>query len=107
VDFPINDKHRNGLLNRFDFYIDGNRVDKPILISKSLLHKTAAALACLPFRLKPMYEPGPWGGQWLKKMRKLPTNWINCAWSFEVIAQEMSLLVAIDQTFVELPWLLL
>jgi mannose-6-phosphate isomerase len=102
VDFQINDQHRNRLLDTLDFYIDGN--DEPILVSAVALQAVAAALAAWPFRLKYMYEPGPWGGQWLKRVRNLPQDWVNCAWSYEVIAQEMSLLVAVGETVVELPW---
>ena len=102
VDFQTNDRHRKRLLNRLDFYIDGN--NSPILFSALTLQKITTALASWPFKLKYMYEPGPWGGQWLKKIRHLPDDWVNCAWSYEVIAQEMSLLVAVKGTTVELPW---
>ncbi|MDY6877239.1 MAG: class I mannose-6-phosphate isomerase [Chloroflexota bacterium] len=102
VDFQVNDRHRNRLLNRLDFYIDGN--NSPILLSTRTLQKITTALASWPFKLKYLYEPGPWGGQWLKKIRHLPDDWVNCAWSYEVIAQEMSLLVAVKGTTVELPW---
>ncbi len=104
VDFQVNDSHRDKLLNLIDIYIDGCRVKKPVMISGKLLHKTANSLASWPFRLKPMYEPGPWGGQWLKKIRNLPKEWVNCAWSFEIIAQEQSLLIAINQEIIDFPW---
>jgi mannose-6-phosphate isomerase class I len=64
----------------------------------------ATAIARSPFKLKYMYEPGPWGGQWLKETRDLPEDWVNCAWSYEVIAPEMGLLVAVQGTIIELPW---
>jgi mannose-6-phosphate isomerase len=102
VDFQVHDRHRNRLLNRLDFYIDGN--DEPILLTAAALQRIAAALAAWPFKLKYMYEPGPWGGQWLKRVRHLPADWVNCAWSYEIIAQEMSLLVNVGGTVVELPW---
>jgi mannose-6-phosphate isomerase class I len=104
VDFQVNDRHRNRLLNRIDFYVDGNNATRPILFPALMLHKITAAIARWPFKLKYMYEPGPWGGQWLKKIRHLPTDWVNCAWSYEAIAQEMSLLVAVEGVTVELPW---
>ena len=104
IDFQINDRHRNRLLSKINFYIDGNRADKPIMISSALLKKTTEAIATSPFRLKPFYEPGPWGGQWLKKIRDLPDEWVNCAWSYEVIAQEQSLLVEVERAIVEFPW---
>jgi len=104
IDFQVNDKHRNYLLKFVDFYVDHNKNDEPILLSNSAFEKITNTLARWPFRLKPMYEPGPWGGQWLRKVRKLPGNWVNCAWSFEVIAQEMSLNVQVFDAILELPW---
>lgn len=102
VDFPVNDRHRNGLLDRLDYYLDGN--NQGVLLSASALRTVCSALTQWPFKLKYMYEPGPWGGQWLKRVRHLPQDWVNCAWSYEVIAPEMSLLVAVGETVLELPW---
>lgn len=104
VDMPTNDQHRNGLLKKIDFYIDANNDEMPILLSERSLQRITTALASMPFRLKYLYEPGPWGGQWLKKIRHLQNNWVNCAWSYEVIATEMSALVGVEDTVIELPW---
>ncbi|HDP97629.1 MAG TPA: hypothetical protein ENN22_00390 [bacterium] len=104
IDFQIHDRHRSRMLNKIDFYVDGNREEKPVLISRQLLIKATTGVATSPFRLKPIYEPGPWGGQWLKKVRDLPDNWVNCAWSYEVIAQEQSLWIDVAGTILEIPW---
>lgn len=104
VDMQVNDRHRNHLLKRIDYYVDGTDGQQPKLLSAHTLQKLTEALAGAPIRLKYMYEPGPWGGQWLKKIRHLPEDWINCAWSYEVIATEQSLLAAIGNTVIELPW---
>jgi mannose-6-phosphate isomerase class I len=104
VDMQVNDKHRNRLFNSLDYYVDGNNEGQPILLSVQLLKKTTSALASGPIRLKYMYEPGPWGGQWLKEIRHLPSEWVNCAWSFEVISTEMSLLAGVNGNIVEFPW---
>lgn len=104
IDMPANDKHRNRLLGRIDYYVDGNDADQPVLMSIQSLNRVTGALACGPIQLKYLYEPGPWGGQWLKKIRHLPTDWVNCAWSYEVIATEMSLLVRVDDNVIEFPW---
>ena len=104
IDFQVNDKHRKESFKYFDYYIDGNQENSPKMVGISTFQKITATLSQYPFRLKPMYEPGPWGGQWLKKQRNLPKEWVNCAWSFEVIAQEMSLLVVFINDFIDIPW---
>ena len=104
VDFPACDAHRSYLIPHADYYFDGNNSQYPVMLKvevlKSIVHRTASG----PFRLKPIYEPGPWGGQWLKKMRNLPQDWVNCAWSYEVIAPEMSLYISVDGVVLEIPW---
>lgn len=104
IEFPVSEIHRRRLLKWLDYYVDCNRNKPPLALSGRDLKKLASSVATLPFRLKPIYEPGPWGGQWLKEIRKLPQNWPNCAWSYEVIAPEMSLLVNIEDHVIELPW---
>ena len=80
VDFQVNDRHRNRLLDlnrhRLDFYVDGNRAQTPILFPALTLRRITTAIASWPFKLKYMYEPGPWGGQWLKRIRDLPADWV-------------------------------
>lgn len=104
VDFQVNDRHREKVLAKADYYIDTNNPENPRLLPVKFLNEICQSVANRPFRLKPIYEPGPWGGQWLKKIRELPKDWVNCAWSYEVIAQEMSLLVEVSGEILELPW---
>ncbi|MFZ2831474.1 MAG: class I mannose-6-phosphate isomerase [Mesotoga infera] len=104
IDFPVSEKHRRRLLDSLDFYVDAGMEDTPVLLGVEDLREIAREISSKPFRLKPIYEPGPWGGQWLKRVRHLPEEWPNCAWSYEVIAPEMSLLVKNHETTLELPW---
>ncbi|MBD3288863.1 hypothetical protein GF337_08685, partial [candidate division KSB1 bacterium] len=105
IDFQVNDRHRRQWISKIDLYVDGNDAQQPVMISSDLFKNATAELASSPFALKYLYEPGPWGGQWLKKVRNLPKDWVNCAWSYEVIAQEQSLLVELKQgTVMDIPW---
>ncbi|MFW6120082.1 MAG: class I mannose-6-phosphate isomerase, partial [Petrotogales bacterium] len=106
IDFPVNDKHRKQVLNNADYYIDANDENFPVMVKNEDFIHILEKLTKQPCRLKPIYEPGPWGGQWLRKVRKLPEEWENCAWSYEVIAPEMSLLVSNPESVIvlEIPW---
>jgi mannose-6-phosphate isomerase class I len=106
IDFPINDKHRKHVLVCADFYVDSNDEEFPVMIGKFEFERLLEQLTKQPFRLKPIYEPGPWGGQWLKEVRKLPAEWNNCAWSYEVIAPEMSFFLSSpdNPVVLEIPW---
>jgi mannose-6-phosphate isomerase class I len=104
VDFPLYDRHRIRALRRADLYVDGNQADNPKLLRASDLAGIAASLAGQPLRFKPLYEPGVWGGQWLKANRGLPASMPNCAYGFEIIAPEQSLVVAAGGVTFELPF---
>lgn len=103
--YPTLEKYKKHLLPFIDFYIDGNIPRKPKLVTKHVLERIVFATTQYPIRLKPLYVPSPWGGQWIKQIRKLPKSMANCAWSFEAIAPDMSLKIAVNKTFLEVPFL--
>lgn len=52
-----------------------------------------AQLVKYPFRAKPCYLEGVWGGTYMKKLRHLPEKMRNAAWVFDFIPMEVSVLV--------------
>ena len=54
-----------------------------------------AQLVKYPFRAKPCYLEGVWGGSYMKKLRNLPDNMRNAAWVFDFIPMEVSVLVEV------------
>ncbi|KZS47892.1 mannose-6-phosphate isomerase [Paenibacillus glucanolyticus] len=89
------------------FYMDLNHPDEPVWLPvaafKEVLHKAGRQ----PFRVKPFFAPGIWGGQYLKELCGLPEEWSNCAWSFEPIAPENTLLLRVQDVTLEIPFTLL
>jgi mannose-6-phosphate isomerase class I len=76
-------------------------------MSRRSLQAIVDGLLRMPFRVKPLYEPGVWGGQWLVRRRSVPGPIANCAYGLEIIAPEQSILVSAGRTTVEIPFNLL
>jgi len=62
------------------------------------LRASLRATAAAPFRVRPTFLPGPWGGQWLRERLGIETEAANLAWSYELITPESGLLLGDDDT---------
>ncbi|MUG86848.1 mannose-6-phosphate isomerase [Paenibacillus timonensis] len=89
------------------YYMDLNRPNAPVWLPVVALKSVLQEAAKQPFRVKPFFAPGIWGGQYLKKLCDLPEEWANCAWSFEPIAPENTLLFEVQGMPLEVPFTLL
>ncbi len=105
-DFELCQELRTELLQKglIDFYITGSKPDAMQMLSFSLLDKLCAAQVQRPFRCKPVYNEGVWGGFYTKKYRGLPKEMKNCAWVFDLIPAEVSLLMEVGSSLVDIPF---
>lgn len=92
---------REGLL---DYYLCSDQPDRLELIPRKALEQIFAALALYPFRCKPVYLEGVWGGTYVKKLRNLPDTMRNCAWVFDLIPMEVSIVVEAGSERLEFPF---
>jgi predicted NBD/HSP70 family sugar kinase len=93
VDWPMLDRHKRSLAPSLDRYLDLGAADAPRSLAGSALRESLAALAAGPFRTRPSFLPGPWGGQWLRRELGIPTDAQNVAWSYELIPPEAGVLI--------------
>jgi mannose-6-phosphate isomerase class I len=56
-----------------------------------------------PFRLVPYFDPGVWGGQWMKDVCGLDPRADNYAWSFDGVPEENSLYLRFGDVRMEVP----
>lgn len=89
------------------YYMDLNNSENPVWLPAAALKDVLYRAAQQPFRVKPFFAPGIWGGQYLNKLVDLPKEWPNCAWSFEPIAPENTLLLQVQNSIIEIPFTLL
>ena len=92
AEWPPLRAHQSEWLPRLDLIVDAQRPDEPTFMSGETLRAGLSKAAQSWFRVRPWFEPGPWGGQWMKRhFRGLPPEAPNLAWSFELIAPENGL----------------
>jgi mannose-6-phosphate isomerase class I len=93
VDWPMLDRHKQELAPKVERYIDLSDPDAPRSLAGEALRRSLATLAQRPFRTKPTFLPGPWGGQWLRRVLGVETEAPNLAWSYELITPESGILL--------------
>ncbi len=89
VDWPVLNRHRAFLLPSIDLMVDEQRPDEPAIMTGKDFRAGLDAMARTVIRVRPWFEPGPWGGQWIKRhVPQVAQDAPNYAWSFELIAPE-------------------
>jgi mannose-6-phosphate isomerase class I len=92
IDWPVLDRHKQALTGRIDRYFDLSDIEAPRSLDGESLRRSLEQLATRPFRTRPTYLPGPWGGQWLRRALGIATDAQNLAWSYELITPESGIL---------------
>jgi mannose-6-phosphate isomerase class I len=103
VDWRVCDKLKQELFEKADYWLDSNKANKPKMIIAQTLLDGLNAIVKSPFRMVPYFDPGPWGGQWMKDICGLDKSKINYAWSFDGVPEENSLLFEIEGEIFETP----
>lgn len=89
VDWPILNRHVNSIKDQIDFYVDGQRASDITWTQGDVWRNSIASITTKPLRVRPWFEPGAWGGTWIKdNIEGLENDVVNYAWSFELIVPE-------------------
>ncbi|EOA1822766.1 TPA: class I mannose-6-phosphate isomerase [Raoultella planticola] len=103
IEWRVFDRHKTPLLKRADYLLDTTQKESPTLVSGEALRAALQQTTTRPFRVAPFFDPGIWGGQWMKQQFDLDPAAPNYAWCFDCVPEENSLLLRFGQVRIEIP----
>jgi mannose-6-phosphate isomerase class I len=103
VDWRVCDRLKKALVNQIDYVLDSNTALGPKMISGETFLEGLKITSRRPFSVVPFFEPGPWGGQWMKEKFDLDKSAPNYAWCFNGVPEENSLLLHFYNAVFETP----
>jgi mannose-6-phosphate isomerase class I len=103
LDWRVADRIKKKLLPRCDYLLDTNDAAAPKLVTGDTFRAALRHAATRPFRVVPFFDPGPWGGQWMRRVCGLEDGPPNYAWCFDCVPEENSLLFDFGGVRVEAP----
>ena len=103
IEWRVFDRHKTPLLKRADYLLDTTQKEAPTLVSGEALRSGLRQTTTRPFRVAPFFDPGVWGGQWMKQQFDLDPSAPNYAWCFDCVPEENSLLLRFGQVRIEIP----
>ena len=106
VDFETAMEQRWSLIRegKLDYYISADVPETMQMLAYDELLTLFDELCARPFRCRPVYLEGVWGGWYIHKLRNLPKEMRNCAWVFDMIPLEVSLVAKTDSFEFEVPF---
>jgi hypothetical protein len=108
VDWVVLNAHKAGLLSKIDLYVDEQDPETPAMIPGIAMREALTEMSHSHCRVRPWFEPGPWGGQWIKeRIPQLAKDVPNYAWSFEMIAPEQGIVLESSGNLLEISFDLL
>jgi mannose-6-phosphate isomerase class I len=103
LDWRAADRLKTQLLPTANYVLDTNAPGDPKMISGDVFRAALEKAVERPIRLVPFFDPGPWGGQWMREKFDLPNQPQNFAWCFDCVPEENSLLLGFGGRRFEMP----
>lgn len=103
VDWRVCDRLKKSLMPGWDYVMDTVVSDAPRMVTGNAWRAGLQKAVTRPFRVVPFFDPGPWGGQWMKEVCGLDPSVNNYAWCFDCVPEENSLLLKFGEILFETP----
>ncbi|MCH5598954.1 class I mannose-6-phosphate isomerase [Niabella ginsengisoli] len=103
VDWPLLNAHKQTIMKRISVFADTQWQESVSWAESFFINRALKEMSQTVFRVRPWFEPGAWGGQWMKEhIPNLNKDEVNYAWSFELIVPENGIVFESDMNLLEL-----
>ena len=102
-EWRLADRYKKERYERFSYLLDTEKENMPVLATGNAFRGALIQLSGKPFRMEPYFDPGVWGGQWMKENFGLDASKENFAWSFDGVPEENSLNLEIGGKVLKVP----
>jgi mannose-6-phosphate isomerase class I len=103
LEWRVADDIRHRLFPKVDYFLDVDQQETPRMVAGGTLRHAVRATVQRPFRVVPFFDPGPWGGQWMKQTFDLPDGTPNYAWCFDCVPEENSITLGFGSRRFQMP----
>jgi len=108
IDWVVLNNYKASILDKITIQADTQWISNINWMFAKDLDSGLQQLSETVLRVRPWFEPGAWGGQWMKeRIEGLNKDEINYAWSFELIVPENGIVFESDGYLLEVPFDLL
>ncbi len=103
VEWRLADRLKKRLFDEISYLLDTNEHGKPNMVEGGAFLEGLKQVCSMPFRVQPYFDPGVWGGQWMKEVCGLDREQPNFAWSFDGVPEENALAMRFGDVTVTVP----